>query len=118
MCALEASGLRSMSTPQQTPLSVRRHPPERGRTGVPQILAGARDPGDLGWGLFVALMVLPGLQLGASVLTVILVALFYPERSASLRHAGQITLWSFGGALLGTLLMGTCLGAIYFWPGR
>jgi hypothetical protein len=64
-------------------------------------------------GLFIAVMILPGLQLGASLLAVIVVALFYPERSYSLRRIGKITLWSFAGTALGLLLMGGCLGALY-----
>jgi hypothetical protein len=74
---------------------------------------GVNSPGALFAGLFFAVMFLPGLQLVASLLSVLIVALFYPERSYSLRRVGKITLWSFAGAILGMLLMGGCLGVVY-----
>ncbi len=74
---------------------------------------GFRNPEMLLAGLFIAVMVLPGLQLVASLLTLVVVALFYPERSYSLRRVGKITLWSFAGTSLGMLIMGGCLGALY-----
>jgi hypothetical protein len=82
------------------------------------LYSGRNDPWDLVAGLFLAILVLPGLQLVASLLAVIIIALFYPEPSTALRRVGKITLWSFGGTSLGLVLMGTCLGAIYFWPKR
>lgn len=63
-------------------------------------------------GGFVALMLLPGLQIIASILAFLVVAIFYPERGYALRRLGRITLWSFAGTMLGLLLMGGCLGVI------
>jgi hypothetical protein len=74
---------------------------------------GFQDPQMLVAGLFIAVMILPGLQLVASLLSLLIVGLFYPERSYSLRRLGKINLWSYGGMLLGTLVMGGCLGALY-----
>jgi hypothetical protein len=71
------------------------------------------DPGALFVGLFIAVMVLPGLQLIASLLAFLVVVVFYPERSYSLRRIGKITLWSFAGTALGLLLMGGCVGILY-----
>jgi hypothetical protein len=76
-------------------------------------LSGGNDPTMLLAGVFISVMVLPGLQLTASLLSVIVIGLFYPERSYSLRRVGKITLWSFVGMALGLLLMGGCLGALY-----
>ena len=77
------------------------------------LYSGAGNAGHLVWGLFLAVMVLPGLQLVASLLSVIIVALFYPERSYSLRRLGKISLWSFVGSAIGMLLMGGCVGVLY-----
>ncbi len=74
---------------------------------------GASNPSTLVWGAFLAVMVLPALQLIASLLAVVVVALFYPERSYSLRRVGVITLWSFVGMSLGLLIMGGCTGALW-----
>jgi hypothetical protein len=75
---------------------------------------GMNDPFSLlAAGFFVAVMLLPGLQLIASLVAVVLVAIFYPERGYSLRRLSRITLYCFGGALVGTLLMGGCLGVLY-----
>jgi hypothetical protein len=64
---------------------------------------------DLAGGLFMAIMFLPALQLVASFLAVILVAVFYPERGYALRRLGRITIFWFAGTALGMLLMGGCL---------
>jgi hypothetical protein len=64
-------------------------------------------------GLFIALMILPGLQLIASLFAVLAVAIFYPERNYALRRLGKITLWSFAGTSLGLLLMGGCVAVIF-----
>lgn len=75
---------------------------------------GPRNPLDsVAAGLFIAVMILPGLQLVASLFAVIAVAIFYPERGYSLRRLGKITLYSFAGMALGLLLMGGCLAVIY-----
>jgi len=63
-------------------------------------------------GLFVSVMILPGLQLIASLLAVVVVAIFYPERAYSLRRLGRITLYCLAGAALGTLFMAGCLGIL------
>jgi hypothetical protein len=73
---------------------------------------GANNPESLGVGLVVAFMILPALQLGASILSLIAVALFYPSRSTPLRRVGKITLWSFAGTLIGVALMGGCCGVL------
>ena len=74
---------------------------------------GFASPGMLFAGVFIAIMIFPALQLGGSLLAFLIVMLFYPERSYSLRRVGKITLWSFVGMSLGLLLMGGCLGVIY-----
>jgi hypothetical protein len=73
---------------------------------------GATNPESLGVGLVIAFMILPALQLGASVLALIAVAAFYPSRSVPLRRVGKITLWSFAGTLIGVALMGGCCGVL------
>jgi hypothetical protein len=73
---------------------------------------GARDPTALLWGLGVAIMILPALQLGASVIAVIGVALFYTERTVAFIRIGKITLWSFVGTMAGLFLMGGCCGVL------
>jgi hypothetical protein len=75
-------------------------------TGGP--LSGS--PQNLLIGLFIAVMILPGLQVGASVLATLAIALFYGEKVMPLIRVGKITLWSFVGTLAGLLLMGGCLG--------
>jgi hypothetical protein len=73
---------------------------------------GAKDPRDLFIGAVLALMILPALQLGASLLAVIGVVLFYPSRSLPLRRIGKISLWSFLGTMIGVLFMGGCCGVL------
>ncbi|HZY84081.1 MAG TPA: hypothetical protein VFE78_04580 [Gemmataceae bacterium] len=68
------------------------------------------NPQNLLIGLFIAVMILPGLQVGASVLATLAIALFYGEKVMPLIRVGKITLWSFVGTLAGLLLMGGCLG--------
>jgi hypothetical protein len=70
------------------------------------------DPSDLLVGLFIAVLILPGLQVGASVLATLGVALFYGEKARPLLRVGKITLWSFVGTIAGLLLMGGCLGVL------
>jgi len=79
--------------------------------------SGMRDPLDelfemFAAGLFLSVMILPGLQLIASLVAVVVVAIFYPERSYALRRLGRITLYCLAGAALGTLLMAGCLGIL------
>jgi hypothetical protein len=71
------------------------------------------NPSELLIGLFVAVLILPGLQLGASVLAVLSIALFYGEKATPLLRVGKITLWSFVGALAGMLIMSGCCGLLY-----
>jgi hypothetical protein len=60
-------------------------------------------------GFMIALFFLPGVQLGASVLGLIGVGLFYADRTNALRRLGQITLWSVVGTLIGSAVMaGIC----------
>jgi len=63
-------------------------------------------------GLFISAMVLPGLQLIASLLAVVVVAVFYPERGYALRRLGRITLYCLAGTAIGTLFMAGCLGIL------
>jgi hypothetical protein len=79
----------------------------------PYVMDGMRNPGMMVWGLFIAFMILPALQLGASVLSVFGVLLFYPSKGLPLRRVGRITLWSFVGTLIGTLVMGGLCGILY-----
>jgi hypothetical protein len=74
---------------------------------------GARNPQDLLVGLLVGIFVLPALQLGASLLTVIAVAVVYRDKANAFRRVGHITLWSFVGTLAGLLLMGGCGGVLF-----
>ena len=71
---------------------------------------GFRGTDDLIGGVVVALLVLPGLQLGASLLSLIAVALFYPQKAVPLARLGKITLWSFMGSIIGLLAIGGCCG--------
>jgi hypothetical protein len=73
---------------------------------------GATQPEDLFYGLLVALMVLPGLQLGASVLAAVGVACFYTDKRPAFVRVGKITLWSFVGTMAGLFLMGGCCGVL------
>jgi hypothetical protein len=73
----------------------------------------AGDPQNLLLGLLIAVMILPGLQAGASVLATLGIALFYGEKVTPLMRVGKITLWSFVGTLVGLLLMGGCCGVLY-----
>jgi hypothetical protein len=70
------------------------------------------NPQELLIGLFIAVMILPGLQVGASVLAVLGIALFYGDKTVPLIRVGKITLWSFVGTIAGLVLMGGCLGAL------
>src|SRR5262249_5936711 len=67
-----------------------------------------RPADSLANGLFVALMILPGLQLGASGLAALILLLFSPNLAQSLRRLGRITAWSFVGFLIGCAALGGC----------
>jgi hypothetical protein len=67
-------------------------------------------------GAMVALMILPALQLGASLLAAMILLLFSPNVSHSMRRLGRITLWSFVGTLIGCAAMGGCCGVM--WIGH
>jgi hypothetical protein len=71
---------------------------------------GAARPDDLFIGLLVAVFFLPAIQLGASLLALIGVAVFYTEKTVALIRIGKITLWSFVGTIAGIMLMGGCCG--------
>jgi hypothetical protein len=74
---------------------------------------GTADPNDLLTGALIAFLVLPALQLGASALAAVGIALFYPQRAVPLERLVKITLWSFAGAVVGTLVMLIgCLGVM------
>jgi hypothetical protein len=57
-------------------------------------------------GGFIAIMILPGIQLGASLLALFAVLLFYADQTAALMRLGRISLWSLVGTLIGGGLMG------------
>jgi hypothetical protein len=78
---------------------------------------GAKNPRDLLHGLLIAVLVLPGLQLGASALAALAIAVFYADRETPLRRVGQITLWSFVGTMVGIALMGGFCG-VFSLVGR
>jgi hypothetical protein len=74
------------------------------------------EPGTLVLGAILAIMVLPALQLGASLLTTIIVLIFYPDKSFPLRRIGWITLYSFLGTMIGVTMMAGCCG-VFLLPG-
>jgi len=63
-------------------------------------------------GTLVALMILPGLQLGASLLSALILLLFAPNTDRALRRIGRITLWSLVGTMIGCAAMGGCCGVL------
>lgn len=79
---------------------------------VTYVAEGMRDPSLLALGLFIAVMILPALQLGASVLAVIVIGIFYADRADALARIGKITLWSFAGGMIGMLMMAGCFGML------
>jgi hypothetical protein len=81
------------------------------------VAGGMRRPEDLFVGLMVGVMILPALQLGASVLACIVIGLFYEDRSAALARIGTITWWSFAGGMIGMVAMGGCCG-VFSMVGR
>ena len=76
------------------------------------IAQGANQPEALGVGLLIAFMILPALQLAASLLSLLAVLLFYPAWTVPLKRVGKITVWSFSGTMIGVLLMAGCCGVL------
>ncbi len=72
---------------------------------------GMTQPEYLLWGFLLAVFgLLPFLQLGASLLSCIVVAIFYTDKRTAFVRVGKITLWSFVGALVGTgVMFGVCV---------
>jgi hypothetical protein len=70
------------------------------------LFEGARPDRAFMEGGFVAILILPGIQLGASLVALIGVLLFYADRTAALMRLARITLWSVVGALIGGGIMG------------
>jgi hypothetical protein len=70
------------------------------------LAGGARDPWALVAGLVYGFMLLPGVQLVASVVSMLLVAVFYGNRGKAFLRLSQITGWSLAGAVIGVVLMG------------
>jgi len=71
------------------------------------ILASGQAGGQ-GFGIIVALLFLPIVQLVASILTLIWIGIRtadFPDKKASLQILGRITLWSFLGVLAGGIAM-------------
>jgi len=69
---------------------------------------GSMNASEQGFGIIVALLFLPLVQLVASILTSIWMGIrsaHLPDKKASLKILGKITLWSFLGALAGGIAM-------------
>jgi hypothetical protein len=80
-------------------------------------LAGSiRRTDDLFGAFAIAIMLLPVPQLGASLLSLIAVSLFYADRRAALARIAKITLYSFLGTMIGLGLMG-CFCGLLSIPG-
>jgi len=80
------------------------------------LASGTHAPEDLLAGLAISLGLLPIPQLGASILSMIAVALFYEDRRTALARIGKITLYSFLGTMIGLVLLGLCCG-LFSLPG-
>jgi hypothetical protein len=63
------------------------------------------------WGFLIAAIgFLPFIQLIASLLSCVVVAMFYTDKRTAFIRIGKITLWSFVGALIGSAVMfGACV---------
>jgi hypothetical protein len=72
-------------------------------------MSGAPNSQEMIEGAVILIMLLPVVQLLASILALIVVALLprsvSPDRPVALRRVGFITLWSFVGTMVGTLIM-------------
>jgi hypothetical protein len=74
--------------------------------------SGVLDPTDLFLGALIALFCLPVLQVVASLLALIVAAVFYADKATALIRVGKITLWSFVGTMIGILIMVGLCGAM------
>ena len=70
-----------------------------------------RHPEYLFYGFLIAAIgFLPFIQLGASLLSCLAVAIFYTDKRTAFIRIGKITLWSFVGGLIGTgIMFGFCV---------
>ena len=67
------------------------------------------------WGFLIAAIgFLPVVQLAASLLCCIVIAMFYTDKRTAFIRIGKITLWSFVGALIGS---GVMFGICVLWMG-
>jgi hypothetical protein len=72
---------------------------------------GTLDPNNLFIGALIALFFLPLVQVGASVLALVVAAVFYTDKASAMIRVGKITLWSVVGTVVGILIMlGMCGG--------
>jgi hypothetical protein len=62
--------------------------------------------------LLAAIAFLPAIQLGASLLTCVAVAIFYTDKRTAFIRVGKITLWSVVGTLIGSAIMFGCCVAM------
>jgi len=80
---------------------------------VQETMPNFDEPSFLIGGVLIALFCLPAIQLAASLLSLIVVAIFYREKYVSLVRIGKITLWSFVGSMAGALVMAGMCGLLY-----
>ncbi len=71
---------------------------------------GVNRPESLYAVLFIWILGLPAVQLGASLVAAIAVAFFYSDKAAAAARIGKITIWSVVGTLIGIAAMGGCCG--------
>ena len=92
------------------------HPPERGQRPGPVTAACGcccccccclHTIGGL-----IALFCLPAIQLVASLLAVLVAAIFYTDKASALIRVGKITLWCFVGTTVGVLIMFALCGGM------
>lgn len=80
------------------------------------LVLGRHKPEASMWGLIAVAMLLPGVQIGASILSLLCLLLSNPDdRGARLASIGRITLYSFLGTVIGLFLMligGVMLAAV------
>jgi hypothetical protein len=70
------------------------------------------DPNNLWIGGLIALFCLPAIQLVASLLAVLVAAIFYTDKASALIRVGKITLWCFVGTTVGVLIMFALCGGM------
>jgi hypothetical protein len=75
------------------------------------------DPSNLWIGGLIALFCLPAIQLVASLLAVLVAAIFYTDKVTALIRVGKITLWSFVGTTAGVLVMLALCGGMGMLSG-